>query len=122
MQTFRFGVLAFIMATSLGCATTRDRSGVVIDPAGVDMNLYQQDLAACRQIAEQVEQRAAGGVVGGAVVGGVLGAILGDSSTAQRGAGAGAVTGGLGGAGSTQQERQVVIKNCLRNKGYKVLN
>ncbi len=32
----------------------------------------------------------------------------------------GAVTGG--GIGSTQQERQLVVKNCLYNQGYKVFN
>ena len=69
-----------------------------------------------------MDQKAAGGVVAGAVVGGVLGAIVGNSSTAARGAGVGAMTGGVGGAGSTHQERQLVVKNCLRNRGYKVLN
>ncbi len=113
--------LIVIVFLSTSCAT-RNRSGIVIDPAGVDMERYQLDLSECQRISEQVEQKAAGGVVGGAVVGGVLGAIVGNSSTAARGAGVGAVTGGVGGAGSTHQERQTVVKNCLRNRGYKVLN
>ncbi len=104
-----------------GCAGTR-RSEVVIDPEGVDMAQFDRDLAECRQISEQVNQRAGTGAVGGAVVGAAVGAIVGNSSTAAKGAGVGAVVGGAKGAGSTHREKKLVVKNCMRERGYKVLN
>jgi len=39
-----------------------------------------------------------------------------------RGAGVGAVAGGARGVGSTNKERSRVVKNCLRNRGYQILN
>ncbi|UWN48935.1 hypothetical protein ASALC70_01125 [Alcanivorax sp. ALC70] len=50
------------------------------------------------------------GAVGGAVIGGVLGAIFGNSGTAGRM------------AGDAQQEKEQVLKNCMRGRGYRVLN
>lgn len=104
-----------------GCAGTR-RSEVVIDPDGVDMGQFDRDLEDCRQIAKQVDQKAGAGAVGGALVGAAIGAIVGNSSTAARSAGVGAVLGGAGGAGSTHKEKKVVVKNCMRDRGYNVLN
>lgn len=104
-----------------GCAST-DR--VIVDPQGIDQAKYQQDLAECRQVADQVGtgRDAAEGAVGGAVIGGLLGAIFGNSRSAAVGAGAGAVVGGAGKAGDAQQEKEKVLKNCMRGRGYRVLN
>jgi hypothetical protein len=115
--------LAAVTIASLlagGCAA--GRSIPVIDPAGVDMGLYQADLAECEQISRQVEQKAGAGAAGGAVIGGLIGAITGDSDRVAKSAGTGAVIGGAKGAGATQRERDQVVKNCLRNRGYKILN
>jgi len=109
------GVLAI-----MGCAS--GGSGVVIDPAGVDKAQYERDLAECQEIAKQVDSKVVGSAAGGAVVGGAIGAILGGSSGAAKGAGVGAVGGTARGASSTEREKQTVVKNCLRNRGYKVLN
>lgn len=103
-----------------GCATHDSKP--IIDPAGVDMAQYDADVAECEQIATQVEQKAGKQAAGGAVVGGLIGAIVGGGSSAVTGAGVGAVTGGAGGAVNTQQEKSKVVKNCLRNRGYKILN
>lgn len=51
-----------------------------------------------------------------------LGAIAGNSGTAERAAGVGGVIGGAKGAGSGLRERDRVVKNCLRGRGYRVLN
>lgn len=116
-----YSLLAACIVATAGCGARR--GGVVIDPAGVDMAQYHQDLGECQQISKQVDGKAVGGAVGGAVVGGAVGGILGDSSnTAKKGAGAGAVLGVARGARATRQERQTVVKNCLRNRGYAVLN
>ena len=113
-------LLLLAVSTILISACTRQQ--IIIDPAGVDQARYQQDLAECKQLAEQVDQKAGQGAVAGAVISGAIGAILGDRRDAERLAGVGAVSGGASGAAHTRQEKNMVIKNCLRNRGYKVLN
>ena len=61
-------------------------------------------------------------MVKGAVVGGVTGEIIGRNGSTSRGAKLGAFIGLLKGGKATKQERTKVIKNCLRNRGYKILN
>jgi uncharacterized protein YcfJ len=103
-----------------GCA--RDRP--IVDTKGVDRAAYRQDLVECQGYAEEVEsgRRVAGGAVAGAVVGGAVGAAVGNSDTAKRGAGAGSVVGGARGAGRAHHEKEQVLRNCLRGRGYRVLN
>jgi outer membrane lipoprotein SlyB len=107
-----------------GCATTDKISEPIIDRRGVDPYQYEIDLADCGAYADEVASgtKAGAGAVGGAVVGGAVGAIFGGSSGAVEGAGAGAVVGGARGVGDAMRERTQVIKNCLRNRGYAVLN
>ncbi|MDX1696815.1 MAG: hypothetical protein R3308_00935 [Thiohalobacterales bacterium] len=97
---------------------------IIVDRQGTDMSGYDRDLAECRDYAEQVPagQEVAKGTLGGAIIGGALGAIVGDSRTAQRGAGAGALGGAVRGGSSAGNEKDRVVKNCLRNRGYRVLN
>lgn len=106
-------------ALAAGCA---NRANPIIDPDGVDMGQYQRDLAACEQIAEQVENKTAGGAIGGAVVGGLIGAVVGDSNQVKKSAGVGGILGATKGAAATKREKVLVVKNCLRNRGYTVLN
>ncbi len=120
MKYILYSMLATSILITAGCGARR--GGVVIDPTGVDMGQYHQDLGECQQIAKQVDGKAVGGAVGGAVVGGAVGGIVGDSNTAGKGAGVGAVVGVARGARATRKERQLVVKNCLRNRGYAVLN
>ena len=100
-----------------GCSR---HSKIIIDPHGVNMEVYQADLAECKQLAEQVEPKAAAGIVGGAIVGTVVGRILGGSG--DRTGKLGALSGGLKGASATKRERTRVVRNCLRNRGYQILN
>jgi outer membrane lipoprotein SlyB len=106
----------------LCCSGCANRNKVIVDPYGVDMARYRYDLQQCQQIAEQVSSRAGGQAVSSAVVGGLIGAAVGNSDTAKRGASVGAVTGMASGAKATKEEKLLVIKNCLRNRGYRVLN
>ncbi len=117
MRIVYFTLVTLLLA---GCSSQR----IIIDRQGVDMSMYDRDLAECRRYAQEVPvgEEVAKGAVGGAVIGGVLGAIVGDSRTASRVAGAGAVTGGLRGGGRADNEKDRVVKNCLRNRGYQVLN
>ena len=89
-----------------GCAAHSSKP--VIDPAGVDMVQYEKDVGA--------------GAAEGAVVGGLIGGIFGGSDGALKGAGAGAVGGAAGGSRDTQREKSRVVKNCLRDRGYRILN
>ena len=99
-------------------------SGPIIDPQGVDMARYEVDVNECEAIADQVPvaDRAVVGAATGAVVGGAVGAVLGNRASATRGAGVGAIGGGLKGASSGLSERDRVIHNCLRGRGYRLLN
>lgn len=111
--------ISFSMLAMTGCARY---SKVIVDPHGTDMSHYQADLAECRQLAEQVESKVGKGVVGGAVVGGIAGEIVGGSRSTDVGIKLGALSGALKGGRATRRERDRVVKNCLRNRGYKVLN
>ncbi len=114
-------VLAIFLVT--GCAGRKPGAGTIVDMKGVDPYQYEIDLAECEQYADQVAvgEKAAAGAAGGAVVGGLVGAIAKDAS-AGRGAGVGAVVGGAKGTYRGVEERHQVVGNCLRNRGYAVLN
>lgn len=120
MRSIMYLVTIITITFAAGCAANRSKP--IIDPASVDMEQYEFDLVECEQIAEQVEQKAGSSAVGGALVGGVIGAIVGDSNSVRRSAGVGGVLGGVKGAGATERERSRVVKNCLRNRGYTILN
>lgn len=100
----------------------------IIDSKGVDMVQYQADLQDCAQIAEQVEtgkqiaKSTGAGAAAGAAVGVVTSVITGDASDIAYSAAYGAVGGGSTGAFRADEEKANVIKNCLRNRGYSVLN
>lgn len=109
-----------------GCRGVEELTGrdPIVDMKGVNVAQYETDLAECQDYADQVQtgRQVATGAAAGAVVGGAVGAIVGNSQTAARTAGVGAVTGGLQGAGGGMSDRRIVIRNCLRNRGYSVLN
>jgi len=96
----------------------------IVDTKGIDPEVYEADLQECYVFADEVQagRKVAAGATTGAVVGGVIGAAAGNSNTAKRGAGIGAATGTLRGAGDAMQERERVVKNCLSYRGYLVLN
>lgn len=118
--------LVAILVSLTACAGPGSRGGnaVIVDTKGVDQYAYERDLRDCEAYADQVAvgRQAAGGAVAGAVIGGAVGAIAGNSDTAKRSAGVGGVVGGAKGASSGLHERDRVIKNCLRGRGYRVLN
>ena len=105
----------------VGCSS---HPGPIVDTKGVNMASYDADLTECREYSDQVAvgEKAAKGAASGAVVGGAIGAIVGNSSNAARGAGVGAVTGGAKGVSRGEQDKVKVVKNCLRGRGYRVLN
>ncbi|QFU77249.1 glycine zipper family protein [Halioglobus maricola] len=110
------------LALVLAACTTTDE--IIIDRKGVDQAKYEQDLAECRGYSSEVKtgEKAARGAASGAVVGGLIGAAVGNSRDAQRGAGAGAVTGAARGVSEGSRDEVQVVKQCLRGRGYRVLN
>jgi len=119
---YRLPVFLALCVALAACTTTDE---IIIDEKGVDMTHYQQDLAECRDYADQVRagEKTAKGAASGGVVGGLVGAIAGGSTeAAARGAGVGVVTGGARGASEGERDKVHVVKQCLRGRGYKVLN
>jgi outer membrane lipoprotein SlyB len=119
----------FLIALVAGLAGCAQSYQPVVDPKGVDNAKYQQDLAECRQLAEQVnpyERAAVGtaiGAIGGAALGAVTGAVVGSPGAgAAIGAGAGGLTGAAVGGGTGVEQQKKIIDNCLKNRGYAVLN
>ena len=125
MNIKRFGLVppfsALVLLVATACTTTAE---IIIDKKGVNMAAYNSDLAECREYSDQVAvgEKATKGAASGAIVGGAIGAIVGDSSDAASGAGVGAVTGGAKGVSRGEQDKVRVVKNCLRGRGYRVLN
>ena len=105
-----------------GCASS-GMDEPFVDMKGVNRAQYEQDLTECRGYAAQVDvgEEGAEGAVRGAIFGGILGAIFGNSDSAEKGAGGGAVVGGAKGAEQARERQQRVIRNCLCQRGYKVL-
>ena len=119
--SLRLPLFTLVLFVATGCTTTDE---IIIDTKGVNMASYDTDLTECREYSDQVAvgEKATKGAASGAVVGGAIGAIVGNSSSAARGAGVGAVTGGAKGVNRGEQDKVKVVKNCLRGRGYRVLN
>jgi len=102
-----------------GCTGSK---GPIIDTKGVDMTMYQQDLAECQTYAQEVS--VGGGAAKGAAVGAAAGAAIGAIRGRNVGedAGVGAVLGGTKSGTAAKREQEQVVKTCLRGRGYKVLN
>ncbi|WP_208111944.1 glycine zipper domain-containing protein [Zavarzinia compransoris] len=103
----------------------------MIDPATskAPPGYYNSDLAYCQNLADQVpsaNEAAGRGLAGaalGAVAGGIIGSLSGNFGTGlAAGAGLGAASGIASGGISAEQEKRQVINNCMRNRGYSVLN
>jgi len=114
-----YRISPLLLMLLVGACTTTDE--IIIDKKGVDMARYDQDLAECREYSKEVQtgKKVAKGAASGAVVGGLIGAIAGDAGKA---AGVGAVGGGARGANEGSRDEVQVVKNCLRGRGYKILN
>jgi outer membrane lipoprotein SlyB len=98
-------------------------SDPIVDMNGVNQTVYEQDLAECKTYSDDVDtgKGMAKGAAGGAVTGGAVGAISknGDVGSA---AGVGAVLGASRSGVRAANDKEKVVRNCLRYRGYKVLN
>lgn len=93
----------------------------LIDTQGVNMAQYEQDLEYCVGYGDQVriERGVAKGAAAGGAVGAATGAVFGDAGS---GAAVGAISGGARSAQLGEREKSRVVKNCMRYRGYRVLN
>lgn len=91
---------------------------------GPQSAIFQQDLAACRQISQQ-KQSTNAGRNGGAIIGGLAGAAEADSGDALESALAGAVIGAVLGSasenGEVEDARDKIVFNCMRGRGHNVV-
>lgn len=84
---------------------------------------FQQDLAACQNLArsqKQFDQNAWGATAVGAGTGALLGGVD-DDVTALEGALVGAIAGGAAGAVEASEKRQSIIVECLKGRGHSVV-
>jgi hypothetical protein len=113
-------LITILLSAIAACTTT---SEIIIDEKGVDMSRYEQNLAECKAYSEQVAvgKKAAKGAASGAVIGGAVGSVS-SHRDAGEGAAVGAVTGVAKGLNEGERDKMRVVKNCLRGRGYRVLN
>ena len=118
--------VAVLCAVSMlaACANTGPAYRPLIDSKGVDFNRYEADLRDCQNYAAQVSgaaERAATGALVGALFGAALAAAAGSGYSRNSSAAVGAVSGMAGGAAGGERDQRNVIRRCLNNRGYSVL-
>lgn len=111
-------------------------ANIVVDKTNVDEKDYLYDHSQCSELASQAQlQQAEGGMVSGAAKGAAVGAAAGaisggsGSSGAQTGAAVGVAGGFLqrnsdkrNNKKAHQEEQKTIMRNCMTNRGYTVLN
>ena len=117
--------LSLIALTILGgCAGANVRP--IVDLKGKDQATYDNDLQQCQSYATQQSGAATTGAMAagaGAVLGAALGLVAGGNRTGiAQTAGVGGVIGGAGGMFEGNKAQENVVKQCLRGRGYNVLN
>lgn len=117
-----FDNLATVMAMAVlaGCAAHPDP---IIDTKGVDPEMLAQDWDECEAFTHEID--IATGVGKGAALGTAVGAATGAVSNRREvgeAAGLGGIYGGTRSGLEADREKQKVFKNCMRGRGYRVLN
>jgi len=111
----------------VGCAQTdlSDRNDIaIIDTRGVDESVFKKDYSECSDFAKNIdltESTLKQGAVAGAT-GAAVGAIIGGEEAAKKIGGSAAVLNAVEANLDGRNEQAKIIKNCLRGRGYKVLN
>ena len=119
-NTLRLLIPFVLAAVAAGCAAHPDP---IIDTKGVDPQRLAEDWDECEAYTEEIVM--ARGIGKGAAVGAAVGAAtgaVGDHRDVGEAAGLGAIYGGTRSGLDADREKQKVFKNCLRGRGYRVLN
>ena len=120
MRAFVFLASCSLAMLLAGCAAHPDP---IIDTKGVDPDLMAADWDDCEAYSEEVSvaRGTAKGAGLGAAVGAVVGSIDGRGSVGQDAA-YGAVYGATDSGLEADRDKQGVFKQCMRGRGYRVLN
>ena len=115
-------ILIAITATAIltSCAAHPDP---IIDTKGIDPDRLARDWDECEAFTHEIDVST--GVAKGAALGGAVGAATGAVSNRREvdeAAGIGAIYGGTRSGLEADREKQKVFKNCMRGRGYRVLN
>lgn len=117
-------LLSIAILVLTGCAGANVRP--IVDLKGKDQSTYENDLQQCQSYATQQSGAATTGAMAagaGAVLGAALGLVAGGNRTGiAQTAGVGGVLGGAGGMFEGNKAQENVVKQCLRGRGYNVLN
>jgi hypothetical protein len=114
-----------------GCISTQSDSifdlgsgKPIVDTKGVNMAQYESDLEECSTFSEDIStgKSIAKGAVTGGAVGAVIEAITDNARSRRNSIEVGAVTGGTKSGIRAVQEKEQIVRRCLRGRGYKVLN
>ena len=114
-----------------GCISTQSDSiftpgsgKPIVDTKGVNMAQYELDLKECSTFSEDIStgKSIAKGVATGAAVGAVIEAITDNARSRRDAIEVGAVSGGAKSGIRAVQEKEQIVRRCLRGRGYKVLN
>jgi hypothetical protein len=123
-------ILVLLLSVTLAsCAGHRPMVDLTATP-GKTMATYEADLLECQAYAKQIspERSALVGAGLGAVAGGLVGAVIFSAFGLEEdeglawGAGWGAASGATQGGVNAAQNQQTIINNCMRGRGYSVLN
>lgn len=125
-----------LLLLSLSFLAFSASANIIYDKTGVDDKDFVYDEHQCTEMSQQVQKNTESrGVVSSAAKGAAVGAagtaIAGGSgsSGAKTGAGVGVAMGLLGGsrdrranAANFEAEKETVVRNCMANRGYVILN
>ena len=119
-----FVLLSGCISTQSDSIFTLGSSKPIVDTKGVNMAQYELDLQECSTFAEDISTGKS--IAKGAVTGGAVGAVIEAITDDERSWGdtfeVGAVSGGAKSGIRAVQEKEQIVRRCLRGRGYKVLN
>jgi outer membrane lipoprotein SlyB len=123
--------LIIVALAALGCVSQGTWTPTVDTYGSSRAQYLSSDLSECRALARSSSGDTAGETAKGAAIGGLIGAAAGAAIGAAAGspgtgAAVGAAAGGFGGGaiagGQSQKNFKQAYRNCMRNRGHKVID
>ena len=112
------------IATKSGSIFDAIGSKPIVDTKGIDMSQYESDLEECNVFANEIStgKSIIKGAAAGAAIGTVLEAVTDGSRGTRNATEVGTVVGGGKSGVRSVQEKEQIVKRCVRGRGYRVLN
>jgi outer membrane lipoprotein SlyB len=112
-----------LVITALALSACSAHPDPIVDTTGVNMTVYAEDLEECKGFAGQIDPGTgmAKGAAAGAATGAAIGAISSHRDIGES-AGVGAVWGISKSGIKAANDKENVVKRCMRYRGYQVLN